>query len=122
MESHLYTLLPGLNITCNFNATGIKPDQSIDGVTRQNIFLIFKEAVANVVKHSNATYVEVTIKNADNHFEMAIRDNGTAVNTKHSGNGMGLNNMRNRAVKIKGRLFINTASGYEVVLSGDGIL
>jgi two-component sensor histidine kinase len=122
IESHLYSTLPALNISYNFNVTGVKPEQNIDGVSRQNIFLIFKEAITNVIKHSNATHVEVSIKNADHYFEMVIRDNGTAINTRFAGNSMGLSSMRNRAAKMGGELRINTLNGYEVLLSGKGML
>jgi ligand-binding sensor domain-containing protein/two-component sensor histidine kinase len=87
----------------------------IDPEKRQNIYLIFKEAVTNICKHSNATQVEIYFKQEKSNFHLKISDNGTFKPTGKS-EGTGLSNMKMRAKNIGFNLKVETKEGFTIVL------
>jgi signal transduction histidine kinase len=78
------------------------PEIVISGETRRNIVLAVKEALHNIIKHANATNVEVHF-NLANNLEILICDNGTGIDPReiqHHNNG--LRNMEERMKAIGG--------------------
>lgn len=73
---------------------------------------ILKEALNNVVRHSNATQVEVVMRQQPALYQLVIRDNGTGVQMKES--GIGLSNMQERVKMLGGLLCIHTEKGFEI--------
>ena len=74
---------------------------------RHNIFLAFKEAVNNVVKHARASEVWIRLRLQPDSFTLEIEDNGRGVGeveTAQSQNG--LRNMRKRMEDIGGKFEI----------------
>jgi signal transduction histidine kinase len=88
---------------------------------RKNFFLIYKEAVNNVVKYSEAKNLTVDIRRKGNRIIMKIEDDGkgfdlskTSEGFKSSdvyGGGNGLKNMQNRAKEMKGHLKMHSEPG-----------
>ena len=78
---------------------------------RRNLYLIFKEAVNNAAKYSQAANAFVMIWNRENNLKMTIRDDGSGfeMNTVKSGNG--LLNMQQRAVLMKARFNLESIPG-----------
>ena len=78
------------------------------------MFRIFQEALNNIVRHSEATYVEMHINLVDDMVEGFIEDNGVGLDpaphpaTEHNGTGFGLLGMRERAELCGGNLVIST--------------
>jgi hypothetical protein len=64
---------------------------------RKNIYLIFKEAINNIVKHSQASKASVLILKVDDKLQITINDNGKGFDKSIDFEGNGLNNFRNRA-------------------------
>lgn len=64
-----------------------------------------REALANVVKHAQATSVKVWVKLIDKQVEVAVQDNGKGFNDASSpDNHYGLVIMRDRAITLDGQL------------------
>jgi len=117
MESILFQLLAPVNIQYTFSPLEIKYVVGLKQDAKQHLFLIFKEAITNIVKHSNATIVAVTITKEKNKIKLTIHDNGS--NIQENGdrlNGHGLKNMKLRAEKINGILNISTINGFMLEL------
>lgn len=93
------------------------PSQPLSVEFRRNIFLIFKEALHNIVKHSEATRVYIKISIAGDWMELKISDNGRGFNPKVSAPGNGLANLQRRAAEINGRLAIESAPGQRTSLA-----
>lgn len=72
-----------------------------------------KEALNNVLKHSNASRVVLTLALVDETFELSIADNGVGFTPQDSGisDGNGLRNMKSRIEEIGGSLAIASAPG-----------
>ena len=84
---------------------------------RHNIFLAFKEAVNNVVKHAHATEARVKLQLEPGKFILSITDNGRGlgdISGKALRNGM--KNMRKRLADVRGEFEITPgANGGTVV-------
>jgi signal transduction histidine kinase len=82
---------------------------------RHNLFLAFKEALNNTVKHAAAHEVEVTLRIEDRRIRIAVRDDGRSFASPHTA-GNGLDNMRVRLESLGGtcRLTSNPGQGTTV--------
>jgi len=104
------------NIHCVFHAPTEHPEIFVSGEARRNIFLSVKEALHNVVKHSQADDVEITITTS-NELLILIHDNGKGINmdkTRRFGNG--LNNITKRMTEIGGVAQFRNENGTAVLL------
>ena len=81
----------------------IDPARHIDAHLKHNLYLIFKEAIHNIARHSNASEVEIEFEEKDGRLTMQVQDNGKP-QEKGASSGQGLQNMKMRAERIKGTL------------------
>lgn len=88
----------------------------LPGVVRQNLFLIFKEAMNNIIKHSCAAACRVTIQKNRKDLVMNITDNGNGFEQNQTGTGNGLMNMLNRVKDLKGKFEIHSENGTSIEL------
>lgn len=107
-------LLPA-NITYTFSTDDSNLQKKVNINCRRNIFLIYKEALTNIIKHSNAKNVKVHIANTHNGCVFRIKDDGSFTIVQNS-TGMGLANMEMRANSINARLEFNTKNGFGITL------
>lgn len=92
-------------------------DQVVDSRRRHQLFLAFKEALTNVVRHSGATEVVVQIHCSGGELHMSIADNGRGLPADVRTETMdGLANMRLRIEKLGGQftLHSDTAGGVTI--------
>jgi signal transduction histidine kinase len=87
--------------------------------TKRNVFLIFKEALNNIIKHSEARNAFIRLKISDKNLLLAIKDDGKGFNVASGFNGNGLKNMQNRAKEINGilKLKSNPSDGTKLALT-----
>ncbi|HEX6334068.1 MAG TPA: triple tyrosine motif-containing protein, partial [Flavisolibacter sp.] len=78
---------------------------------RRTIFLIYKEAVHNIVRHSHATVVNIGISCQPHSFSMSIADNGKGFDPLAPTARNGLKNMHKRSEGVKGNLEISSGDG-----------
>ena len=86
------------------------PDIDTDRELVRELFLAFKEAIANVAKHSQATEVVVELALVNGRLQLSIVDNGVGFCTDVVP-GMGLTNIRRRTQKFGGNVLIESRSG-----------
>lgn len=101
------------NISHTFKIDGLTGKAAIDPVSRQNYYLIFKESIANVIKHSNATHVNIQFLKRGKKITLIIADNGTEVNDLSS-DGQGTSNIKMRTEQLNGSVSIDQENGYRV--------
>jgi len=99
------------NIAFEFNAPDADLPPSIDLHRKRNIFLIYKESLNNIVRHSRATKVIVIATIQDSHLSMTITDNGIGFDSSQASGGSGLASISNRAMRIGGNLSISSYPG-----------
>ncbi len=78
---------------------------------RRNMYLIFKEAVNNVVKHSHCTFASVTVTVAEKKFQLVVHDNGVGFDQSIQYDRNGLVNLQERASMLNGNIEINSKPG-----------
>jgi signal transduction histidine kinase len=103
------TSLAGLEV--DFQQTQENPARKLPLNFRQNVFLMFKEILANIVKHSHATRVEIKVSETGQLWTMRISDNGRGFDPAQAHNGNGLKNLRRRAEKLGAKLEIVSEKG-----------
>jgi two-component system NarL family sensor kinase len=75
------------------------------------LFRIFRESINNIIKHANATSIEIVLIFRDDLFECSISDNGIGINPEKLTRGCGLRNMEKRAYLLGATLEINSVPG-----------
>lgn len=106
MQKFAAPLCHSKKIQWKIEAEGIAEETPIPGEVRQNIFLVFKEALNNTVKYADATECCVKIYKADDQFILRMTDNGRGFTRPVEGNG--LKNMKKRAGDLNGVLTIES--------------
>jgi len=99
-----------------FDAPNPGQDIKLGPEMRRELYLIFKEAVNNVVRHSGSTAVKITFMINDGALELLVQDNGKGIDHESDNEGNGLTNMRLRAQKLGGQLQINSNNGFGTVV------
>ena len=77
-----------------------------------NIFRVYQEALTNVARHAQATSVETTLAEVDDHVILTIKDNGRGIDKAEASvkESLGLVGMRERALLFQGQLTIEGQS------------
>jgi len=78
---------------------------------RRDLYLIFKETVNNLARHSKATEVNIRFGLANKMLTMVVSDNGTGFDTTAPLINNGIKNMRERAQRHHWKLHIRSATG-----------
>lgn len=93
------------------------PDRLLSMEQRRNIFLVVKEALHNVVKHAQATEVELRIRCGEA-IEVHLADNGQGMaDAQGHKAGNGLRNMRKRIEAIGGRFEMRSENGTAIEIT-----
>lgn len=77
--------------------------------SRRQVFLFFKEALANVLRHARADRVELSAQVIGSTFELIIQDDGEGFDPQTPGTGVGLSSLRGRASHLGGTLSIQSS-------------
>jgi ligand-binding sensor domain-containing protein/signal transduction histidine kinase len=104
-------LLAARNIELVFSAPAADRDLKLGADMRREVFLVFKEAVNNIVRHAQCTQAEVDFSRDRDWLALRISDNGKGLPACESGAGHGLVNMRSRARTLGGEVNIDSAAG-----------
>ncbi|MEW6194463.1 MAG: two-component regulator propeller domain-containing protein [Bacteroidota bacterium] len=75
---------------------------------RRNIFLLFKEAITNVIRHADANKCTIELLSDQKYFILRIKDNGKGFDIDNASENFGLINMKRRAGKIHADLLIKS--------------
>jgi len=114
--------LGSLAIRCRLDVPTQLPSWPVTAEVRHNLFLAFKEALHNVVKHAGASEISISLTTTADTFTLLVRDDGcgfvpTALSHEprsepgRPASGNGLVNMRRRLEKIGGRCEIQSTPG-----------
>ena len=97
------------DIRCRLDLPESPPHRTLSTDVRHNLFLVIKEAVHNVVKHSRATEVWLRIHVEGGQLRVTIQDNGAGFSpNKASPAGNGMHNMEKRIKEIGGEYILKT--------------
>lgn len=103
--------LTGKGIRLRFESTEGEHGRRLDLELRRQVFLIFKEAVNNAVRHSACTEAEVTFRLSGKRLVLEVRDDGKGFDVEGGSEGHGLSSMRRRADGVGGALDLRSSPG-----------
>ncbi|HWK06883.1 MAG TPA: hypothetical protein VNS58_24785 [Puia sp.] len=101
MQEHAILVLEDKAPDVQIKTTGLNPIKTIPQAVRQNIYLIFKEAISNIVRHNERPEVWITFDNSGPGFSMEIKNTVDRPRPANSYSGQGLRNMKMRADRIR---------------------
>jgi signal transduction histidine kinase len=104
MENYATDICAAKNIRLNFTADEKLKTTVLPLEHRKNIYLVFKEAVNNAVKYSDARNIWVHLSVQNKHFTMNINDDGKGFDEATVKKGNGLKNMKTRTAEINGKI------------------
>lgn len=94
-----------------------------DGIPRTvkyGLIAISKEAVNNIIKHSNGSRGKIVLRDHPAFYHMEITDNGTSAkpaDLNGSKSGIGLNNMKQRVESMNGTIRFSTDNGFSIYIT-----
>ncbi|MGN0352083.1 MAG: sensor histidine kinase [Roseburia sp.] len=83
---------------------------------KYSFLAIVKEALSNIVKHSDADRVTILVREHPAFYQLCIEDNGTK-EPKNLEGGIGLENMRHRVETLKGMFHVKYENGFKVLVT-----
>ena len=75
------------------------------------IFRIVQEQLNNIFKHANASTIIISLQQEEETLQLTIKDNGIGFDPAKKRNGVGLQNITNRAELMNGTVTINSRPG-----------
>ncbi|MES2568811.1 MAG: histidine kinase, partial [Verrucomicrobiota bacterium] len=102
-------MLPGCTLEWKAFPTQLPAQWPVEA--RRQVFLLFKETLANIARHARASRVELEARLSKDLFELKIHDNGVGFDMKTVRSGMGLPSLRERGHALRGRVVIHSTPG-----------
>src|SRR5258705_13637669 len=99
------------DIQFRFNSPDPRQNIRLGADLRREVFLIFKESINNMVRHSDCSEADIDFVVRAGNLELTLSDNGKGFEPERLSDGNGLANMRRRALKIGGTLAKNSSNG-----------
>lgn len=113
-----YALLEHQPIELDMQLPAEEIDLYIPNDCRRNLFLVYKEILHNVVRHSQAQNVRIDLFVSNDNINLVVKDDGVGFageTIKNSGNG--LINLRQRTASFGGKLSIDSYPGRGTTIS-----
>jgi len=104
----------GIQVSFDFFVPG---EQNLDDKLKMTIFRIAQEQLNNILKHAAASTIDVSIREEGSLLTLCITDNGRGFDPWKKREGIGINNIINRAELFNGEVTIGSAPGKGCVLS-----
>lgn len=111
LREYVHSLAPARDIRIDFHSEEGVEEVLLPMETRRNLYLIVKEALNNLVKHSGATEATVQLTRVKNTVSVHVSDNGTGFDIAKATGRNGLRNMQIRATEAGGSLDIVSEPG-----------
>lgn len=117
IRSYSLEYLENTGIECHIDIPQNLPALEVNGEIRRNVFLVVKEALNNIVKHSGATIVKIILQKEPDGLSLVINDNGKGINpNKMREFGNGLTNMKKRMNAVDIHFSIENDNGTSIKL------
>jgi len=110
--------LTARNIGFHFDAPGPNQNVRINAEVRREVFLVFKEGINNIARHSGCKTAEAALKIERGEIILKLSDDGHGFDEASSEHGQGLESMRRRAEKLGGQreMISQLGAGARIIL------
>ncbi|MFN4080467.1 MAG: tetratricopeptide repeat protein [Saprospiraceae bacterium] len=109
MQQHARTVLHDSGIACELSFPEQGDHLTISMDKRRHVYLLFKEALNNLVKYSKASLAQVSLSIEGRELTLVIEDNGVGFDPKSVTRGNGLHSMRFRAEHLGAAFSVRAA-------------
>jgi signal transduction histidine kinase len=110
-------MLPARNIQFDFQAPASGEDTALGAEVRRQVFLVFKECVNNIVRHSGCRRAEFGLHIQQHRLLLWVRDDGHGMSVSGNGHGHGLASMEQRIRDLGGEWKISSEPGRGTAVS-----
>lgn len=107
MKIHAIEALQPLDMDVRF-VTGNLPENSLGMNARKNLYLVFKEIINNIAKHSKAKVARIEVSVKGDLLLLEISDNGVGISDSKGKGGNGLLSLKSRVTEMQGKLEIDS--------------
>jgi signal transduction histidine kinase len=111
MTRYASELFEAKQIAYKFDIPDHLDEMKLSMEQRRNVYLIFKEAVNNLVKYAKCSQAFITIRPNKEKVLLIVRDNGVGFNPDASSDRNGIKNLRDRARSLRGEINIQSKPG-----------
>jgi signal transduction histidine kinase len=111
MKEFAGEILEPAGIQYHFTEIGNPGTLQFNTADRKDIYLIFKEALNNAAKYSEAKNIGIQLVKEGHFFRMQVADNGKGFNAAGNHSGNGIKNLYLRAHHLKAQVSIESQSG-----------
>lgn len=87
------------------------PNKDIAQQIQLSLYRILQEHISNILKHADASMVNIDLKRENGDLYMSVRDNGKGFDPSLVKSGIGLENIRRRASVLNGQISIISSPG-----------
>ncbi len=117
ISQHASSICYAKHISLSIKSHDINDTAVMQGDIRQNLFLIFKEALNNIIKHAEASQCKVSLSIVNQRLCFVISDNGKGFIQHDTVTGNGIKNMYKRAEEIKAAMLMQSEAGKGTTLT-----
>jgi len=118
MEDHASNLFTSMKIPYYLDNKVSNLGKILPTTIKNNIYSIYKEALNNIIKHTESTAVEINFSSQNGIFKMTIQNDFNILKQSSISTKIGLASMKKRTQDIKGTLTIQEGSDrFLIVLS-----
>ena len=110
MQQYGLETLTAKDVTFSWQVSQDIQNIDVPFLVKKNLFMAYKEALNNIIKHSSANVVSVSI-HKEKELLLEISDNGNGFDPTAKENGNGIKNFINRMEEIGGTVTIETGIG-----------
>ncbi|RYD79455.1 MAG: tetratricopeptide repeat protein [Sphingobacteriales bacterium] len=91
----------------------------VDKDTEINLYRVAQELISNILKHANATEINIQYNIIDGNINLMVEDNGIGFDINKSAKGMGISNIHARVNKLDGNIIYDSTpeSGTTVIIN-----
>ena len=111
MRRYAGEIFEGDHILCTMNVNDNMSGITLTMEKRRDLYLVFKEALNNILKHAQASNVQIDLEAHDKKVLLRITDNGKGFDVNQPGNRNGLKNIKRRIEKWNGKFVIESIRG-----------
>ncbi len=111
LRGHAQAFFEGSELRWKIHADAV--DHLLGEDQKLVLYRVVQEAMANVVRHAEASAIEISIRQVDSSVEASVRDDGRGfvVDSAAGGRGLGLLGMKERAAGVGGRIEYQSTLG-----------
>ncbi|MBP6672837.1 MAG: hypothetical protein KA247_06790, partial [Bacteroidetes bacterium] len=111
LQTYCTEIAENHRLQVNFTADGVFERRSIDPQKTRAALLIVKESLTNILKHSRATKIDLSVQIMPKRWSITIADDGVGFNEDELPRVNGIYNMRSRAAACGGDVQVTSSSG-----------